>query len=227
MGQVAENLEIINDRIAKAAREAGRSPDDVQLVAVSKVQPDVRIDEALAAGQRVFGENRVQEAQARWQGRRAVTPDLKLHLIGPLQTNKVKTAVALFDVIETVDREKLAQALAKEMAKQEDMNKKNLPCFIQVNTGEEEQKAGIVPADLENFYRFCVEVCGLNIVGLMCIPPVDEPAALHFALLKKYADSLGLSQLSMGMSVDFEKAIALGATYVRVGTGVFGERSVR
>ncbi len=127
MGQVAENLEIINDRIAKAAREAGRSPDDVQLVAVSKVQPEVRIDEALAAGQRVFGENRVQEAQARWQGRRAVTPDLKLHLIGPLQTNKVKTAVALFDVIETVDREKLAQALAKEMAKQEDMNKKNLP----------------------------------------------------------------------------------------------------
>ncbi|MCB1720300.1 MAG: YggS family pyridoxal phosphate-dependent enzyme [Alphaproteobacteria bacterium] len=226
MGQVAKNLEIINDQIAKAAREAGRSPDDVQLVAVSKVQPEARIDEALAAGQRVFGENRVQEAQVRWQERCLVYPDIQLHLIGPLQTNKVKDAVALFDVIETVDREKLAQALAKEMAKQEDMNKKNLPCFIQVNTGEEEQKAGIVPADLENFYRFCVEACGLNIVGLMCIPPVDEPAALHFALLKKYADSLGLSQLSMGMSADFEKAIALGATYVRVGTGVFGERLV-
>lgn len=221
---VAENLEIIHAQIAKAARDAGRDPHDVQLVAVSKVQPDVRIEEALAAGQRCYGENRVQEAQGRWAERRAECPDLKLHLIGPLQTNKVKDAVALFDVIETVDREKLASALAKEMAKQGRPDKKNLPCFIQVNTGEEDQKAGIAPAKVEAFYRFCVDECGLNIVGLMCIPPVDEPAALHFALLKKYADSLGLSQLSMGMSADFETAIALGATLVRVGTGVFGER---
>ncbi|MCB9982925.1 MAG: YggS family pyridoxal phosphate-dependent enzyme [Rhodospirillales bacterium] len=220
MGQIAENLEIIHAQIAKAAHDAGRDPYDVQLVAVSKVQPEARIEEALAAGQRCYGENRVQEAQGRWAERRAGCPELKLHLIGPLQTNKVKDAVALFDVIETVDREKLASALAKEMAKQGRV----LPCFIQVNTGEEDQKAGIAPADLEDFYRFCVEACGLNVVGLMCIPPVDEPAALHFALLKKHADALGLSQLSMGMSADFETAIALGATLVRVGTGVFGAR---
>lgn len=225
---VAENLEIVMRRIANAARGVGRAPDDVQLVAVSKVQPEARIEEALAAGQRVFGENRVQEAQERWgsfeSGRRADYADLSLHLIGPLQTNKVKDAVALFDVIETVDREKLARALAKEMDKQGRPDKKNLPCFIQVNTGEEEQKAGIAPAAVEAFYRFCVDECGLNIVGLMCIPPFDEPSALHFALLKKYADVLGLKQLSMGMSSDFEQAIALGATSVRVGTGVFGAR---
>jgi pyridoxal phosphate enzyme (YggS family) len=172
----------------------------------------------------VFGENRVQEAQERWgsqtAGRRADIADLRLHLIGPLQTNKAADAVALFDVIEVLDREKLARALAKEMDKQG----RALPCFIQVNTGEEEQKAGIAPRDLPKFYALCAEELGLNIVGLMCIPPVDEPAAVHFAFLQKLARELGLSELSMGMSGDYEKAVALGATSVRVGTGVFGAR---
>jgi len=218
---ISENLKIIHDNIKAAADEVGRDPAEVNLVAVSKVQPDERIDAALEAGQRVFGENRVQEAAQRWANeRRAAYEDLELHLIGPLQTNKVKAAVALFDVIQTLDREKLARALAKEMDKQG----RPLPCFIQVNTGEEEQKAGITPADLAAFYDFCYGECGLNIVGLMCIPPLDEPAGLHFALLKKLADSLGLPQLSMGMSSDYEQAVRLGATYVRVGSGVFGER---
>ncbi len=219
---IAENLKNIKGVIGDAARAADRDLADVQLVAVSKKQSDARIEEALAAGHRVFGENRVQEAKEHWQERRMAYPDLKLHLIGPLQTNKVKDAVALFDVIETLDREKLASVLAAEMAKQG----RDLPCFIQINTGEEEQKAGIAPNELSEFYDFCYHECGLNVVGLMCIPPVGEPAALHFALLKKQADSLGLKQLSMGMSADFEKAIALGATHVRVGTGVFGERTV-
>ncbi len=218
---VLENLKDISARIKKAAENAGRNPCDVTLVAVSKKQPDDRIDEALAAGQRVFGENRVQEAQGRWGGaRRSAYSDLTLHLIGPLQTNKAADAVALFDIIETIDREKLARVLASEMQKQG----RFLPCFIQVNTGEEDQKAGIAPRDVHAFYKFCTQECGLNITGLMCIPPADDPPALHFALLKQYADELGLKQLSMGMSGDFEKAIALGATYVRVGTGVFGDR---
>ncbi|MEM7650494.1 MAG: YggS family pyridoxal phosphate-dependent enzyme [Pseudomonadota bacterium] len=217
---VSENLQNISDSISAAAQGANRKPNDVNLVAVSKKQPDERIEDALAAGHRLYGENRVQEAQSRWLERRLQYPDLKLHLIGPLQTNKIKDAVALFDVIETVDREKLAHALAREMAKRG----KDLPCFIQVNTGEEAQKAGIFPEELPDFYDFCYGECGLNITGLMCIPPIDEPAALHFALLKKYADQLGLKNLSMGMSADFEKAIPLGATHVRIGTGVFGER---
>lgn len=217
---VKDNLQKILDQIAIAAQESGREPHDVNLVAVSKKQPDERLQEALDAGQRLFGENRVQEAQQHWEERRAQYDDLKLHLIGPLQTNKVKDAVALFDVIETVDREKLARALASEMEKQG----RNLSCFIQVNTGEEEQKAGIAPRDVEAFYHFAKDECGLEIQGLMCIPPFDEPPALHFALLQKYAAQLGLSDLSMGMSGDFEKAIPLGATYVRVGTGVFGAR---
>ena len=217
---VVDNLHIIHEHIEKAAQGAGRGAGDVNLVAVSKKQPDSRIDEALAAGHRLYGENRVQEAQGRWTGRREQYSDLKLHLIGPLQTNKAKDAVALFDVIETLDREKLARALAKEMKKQN----RHLPCFIQVNTGEEEQKAGIAPQDIEAFYRFAADECGLTIMGLMCIPPVNDPPALHFALLQKYAKQLGLQHLSMGMSADFEKAIPLGATYVRVGTGVFGAR---
>lgn len=217
---IAENIQNIQKTIEGAARSAGRADDSVQLVAVSKKQPDERIDEALAAGHRVFGENRVQEAKQRWQERRLQYPDLELHLIGPLQTNKVKDAVALFDVIEVIDREKLASALAQEMCKQG----KDLPCFIQVNTGDEAQKAGIHPDALADFYDFCYIENGLNIVGLMCIPPADEPPALHFALLKKYAGDLGLAQLSMGMSADFERAISLGATSVRVGTGVFGAR---
>lgn len=222
---VAENLSSLHLQIKDACDFADRVSEDVQLVAVSKKQPDDRIIEALDAGHRVFGENRVQEAQERWgsfeSGRRAEYSDLKLHLIGPLQTNKVKEAVALFDVIETLDREKLARALIKEM----DKHVRPLPCFIQVNTGEEEQKAGILPGDLEDFYRFCVDECGINVIGLMSIPPVSDPAALHFALLKKYANQFGLKALSMGMSADFESAIHLGATHVRVGTGVFGVRA--
>ena len=217
---VSENLITLQDHIQVIAQDAGREAVDVNLVAVSKKQPDERIEEALVAGQRLYGENRVQEAKHRWQERRLQYPDLKLHLIGPLQTNKVKDAVSLFDVIETVDREKLAHTLAKEMAKQG----KDLPCFIQVNTGEEEQKAGVLPEMVENFYNYCYYECGLKIIGLMCIPPADEPPALHFALLKKYADKLGLKELSMGMSADYEQAIPLGASYVRIGTGVFGQR---
>ena len=217
---VSNNIQTIQKQISEAASFGGRDAQDVNLVAVSKKQPDARINEALNAGHRLFGENRVQEAQERWTERRKQYPDLKLHLIGPLQTNKVKDAVALFDVIETLDREKLARALAKEMKKQT----RHLPCFIQVNTGEEEQKSGIAPPDLKDFTVFAREECGLDIIGLMCIPPADEPPAPHFALLQKYARELDLKELSMGMSGDFEKAIPLGASYIRVGTGVFGER---
>jgi PLP dependent protein len=218
---VAANLQEVREAIREAAREVKRDPATVELVAVSKVQPEERIEAALAAGQRVFGENRVQEAQSHWQSRRERFPDLRLHLIGPLQTNKVKDAVALFDVIETIDREKLAAALAGEMAKQS----RKLPCFIQVNTGAEEQKAGVLPGEeLEALYRACTETHGLNIVGLMCIPPVEEPPPLHFALLADWARRLGLAQLSMGMSQDYEQAIHFGATHVRVGSALFGER---
>ncbi|MCB9990206.1 MAG: YggS family pyridoxal phosphate-dependent enzyme [Rhodospirillales bacterium] len=220
MNQVAENIAFIREKITGAAKECGRDPGAVQLVAVSKRQDDDRIDAALAAGQRLFGENKVQEAQAHWQARRESYPDLRLHLIGPLQTNKVKDAVALFDCIETLDREKLALKLAEEMAAQG----RDLPCFIQVNTGAELQKAGILPEYLGEFHDYCRYECGLDVQGLMCIPPADEPAALHFALLAKLAQEQGLLELSMGMSADFEKAIALGATYVRVGTALFGSR---
>lgn len=217
---IAQNIIDIQNKIAQAAESGAREAADVQLVAVSKKQPDDRIQAALDAGHRLFGENRVQEAQEHWGQRRAQYPDLTLHLIGPLQTNKVKDAVALFDVIETLDREKLAQKLASEMAEQG----RDLPCFIQINTGEEEQKSGILPAHLGEFYDFCYTECGLDIQGLMCIPPVDEPPAPHFALLRQMAEGLGLKSLSMGMSGDFEKAIPLGSTHVRIGTGVFGER---
>lgn len=221
MSQISANLLEIHKTIRTSAEEYGRQVDDVTLIAVSKKQPDHKIDEALAAGHRIFGENRVQEAQERWGTRREQYSDLVLHLIGPLQTNKVKDAVALFDVIQTLDREKLAGKLSSEMKVQG----KNLPCFIQVNTGEEDQKSGILPADLQGFYDYCTKDCHLNVAGLMCIPPVDDPAAAHFAFLNKWAKKLGLKDLSMGMSSDFELAIPLGATYIRVGTGVFGERS--
>ncbi|MFK7839276.1 MAG: YggS family pyridoxal phosphate-dependent enzyme [Bdellovibrionales bacterium] len=219
---VSENIHTVQKQILDAASFGARPPEDIHLVAVSKKQPDERINEALEAGHRLFGENRVQEAQGRWLQRRDQYHDLKLHLIGPLQTNKAKEAVALFDVIETLDREKLARVLKKEM----DAQGRNLPCFIQVNTGEEEQKAGITPQALEDFYHFATREIRLTIQGLMCIPPVDEAPGVHFALLVQYAKKLGLKDLSMGMSADFEKAIALGATYVRVGTGVFGARDV-
>ncbi len=217
---VSDNLSLINEQVSKCCEAFARLSSDITLVAVSKKQPLERLQEALDCGHRVFGENRVQEAQQHWAHIKPQYPDLKLHLIGPLQTNKVKEAVALFDVIETVDREKLARKLSDEMQTQG----RALSCFIQVNTGEEEQKAGIIPAQLPKFMGFCRDECDLNIQGLMCIPPAEEPAALHFALLSKMAKEQGLPCLSMGMSADFEKAIPLGATHIRVGTGIFGAR---
>jgi pyridoxal phosphate enzyme (YggS family) len=221
MNTITANLITLSEKIARACAEVGRDPHDVNLVAVSKLQPPERIAQALAAGQRLFGENRVQEAKAHWADLRAQYPDLKLHLIGPLQTNKAGSAVALFDCIETVDRPSLADNLAKEMKKQGRI----LPCFIQVNTGEEEQKGGVAPGGLPDLLDHCRRA-GLTIRGLMCIPPVDEPPGPHFALLKKLAQRRGLANLSMGMSADFEQAIALGATYIRVGTALFGERAI-
>ena len=218
---IPENLDNIRKSIDKLAREYDRDPASIHLIAVSKVQPEERITQALQAGQRLYGENRVQEAQQRWGARRQDYPDFQLHLIGPLQTNKVKDAVALFDCIHTLDREKLARKLSDEMAAQG----KKIPCLIQVNTGGEDQKSGIAPAELPDFVQFCKNDCGLNITGLMCIPPQDDPPALHFALLRKLAQENGLKELSMGMSADYEWALPLDATYIRIGTGVFGERS--
>lgn len=219
MSHISENFTAIKLQIRKAEKQAGREEGAVRLVAVSKTQTIQAIEEALFSGHRLFGENKVQEAQDHWAVLKEKHQDIKLHLIGPLQTNKAKEAVTLFDCIETVDREKLADVLAAEMKKQG----RDLPCFIQVNTGEEDQKAGVLPEDLETLYRHCQSI-GLNITGLMCIPPLDEPPALHFALLAKLAKSLSLQELSMGMSADFLKAIPLGATYVRVGTALFGNR---
>lgn len=204
-------------RIARAAQARGRDPASVELVAVSKQQPWEAIEPVLAAGQRVFGENRVQEAMARWEGR---AEGLTLHLIGPLQSNKAREAVAFFDVVETLDRGKLARALADEVQKQG----RRPRLYVQVNTGEEPQKAGVIPAQADGFIAACRSVYGLEPEGLMCIPPADEPPAPHFALLAKLAARNGLAKLSMGMSGDFETAIAFGATSVRVGSAVFGER---
>lgn len=217
---ISQNIQNIQNEITKLAASSNRKNSDIHLVAVSKKQPGDRIEEALSAGHRLYGENRVQEAYEHWSNRRDNYPDLKLHLIGPLQTNKVKEAVALFDVIETLDREKLARKLALEMEKQG----RRLPCFIQVNTGGEDQKAGIAPQGLPEFLKLCRDECALDIQGLMCIPPVNDPPALHFALLKKLAAEHDLQHLSMGMSADYDRAISLGATYIRVGTGVFGDR---
>lgn len=204
----------------QAAKAAGRAAGDITLVAVSKKQPDARVEAVLATGQRVFGENRVQEAQARWAGRRADHDGLELRLIGPLQSNKAQDAVELFDVIETLDREKLAKALVKAM----DATGRRPRLYVQVNTGEEEQKAGLAPAETADFVTRMREAYGLEIEGLMCIPPVDEPASLHFALLAKLAAECELAKLSMGMSADYETAIKLGATSVRVGSALFGAR---
>ena len=219
---VAANLAEVQAAIA--AQAAGREANDVGLVAVSKTQGAADILPVIQAGQRLFGENRVQEAQGKWPDLKAANPDLRqdlrLHLIGPLQTNKVKDAVALFDVIETVDRPKLARALAKEMAKQE----RRLDCFIQVNTGEEEQKAGIWPEEADAFITLARDELGLSVRGLMCIPPIEEECSLHFALLREIARRNGLAGLSMGMSADYEVAIQFDATLVRVGTAIFGAR---
>ena len=210
----------VRARIAEAAEKAGRAPADVHLIAVSKVQPLERVEAVLTEGHRLFGENRVQEAAGKWPDFRDRYPDTEVHLIGPLQTNKVRQALGLFDAIHSVDREKLARKLADEFS----ASGKSVPIFLQVNTGEEPQKAGCLPADADAFIKTCRDELHLPVQGLMCIPPADEEPSLHFALLKKIADRNGLNGLSMGMSGDFESAIALGATHVRVGSAIFGAR---
>lgn len=220
MSDGADRLAEVTGRIAEAARAVGRSPSDVTLVAVSKTHGADRVRELLEVGHRVFGENRVQEAEGKFPELKAAFPDLELHLIGPLQTNKARDAVALFDVIQSVDRERLAAALVKEM----DKLGRRPACYIQVNTGEEPQKAGILPKDVDAFVALCRDQYKLPVVGLMCIPPVDEEPALHFALLAKMAERNGLGRLSMGMSADYETAVRLGATHVRVGSALFGSR---
>lgn len=218
---IAANLAQVKARIEAAAANAPGGPRPVPaLVAVSKTQGVEAVRATLLAGQRVFGENRVQEAAAKWPSLRSEFNGIVLHLIGPLQTNKVSEAVALFDVIETVDREKLARRLATEMNK----TGRHPACYVQVNTGEEPQKAGIPPRETDAFIALCRDEIGLDIAGLMCIPPVDEDPAPHFALLAEIARRNGLETLSMGMSGDFEVAVALGATHVRIGTAIFGKR---
>ena len=214
-------LSAVLHKIARAARAAGRDPADVTLTAVCKQQPWDRIEPVLAAGQRVFGENRVQEAQGRWADRRADWPDLQLRLIGPLQSNKAREAVALFDAIETLDRESLAAALAAEVSRSD----RAPELLIQINTGDEPQKSGVSPLEADAFIARCRDHHGLSIAGLMCIPPADEEPAMHFALLGKIAARNGLTRLSMGMSGDYEAAVRHGATHVRVGSALFGERA--
>lgn len=213
------SLTVITDRIHKAERVNDRAPGSVHLIAVSKVQPDARVAAVLEQGHRCFGENRVQEAAGKWPGFRETYPDIDLHLIGPLQTNKARQAFSLFQSIHTLDRPKLAKTfarLAQEMG--------HCPTlFIQVNTGEEPQKAGVLPEAADDFVREC-SALDLPVAGLMCIPPIDEEPSLHFALLAKIAERNGLTGLSMGMSSDFETAIAFGATHVRVGSAIFGAR---
>ena len=221
--EIAGRLRAIRERIAAAARAVGRTPSEVTLVAVSKAQPDERVLAALAAGQRVFGENYLQEAKTRWPSLRGQYPDLRLHMIGPIQTNKARDVVALFDVIETVDRPKLAAGLAKEMARQG----RRPVCLVQVNTGEEPQKAGVWPAAADAFVAECRDELGLPVAGLMAIPPEDEEPSPHFALLAKIAARNRLTKLSMGMSADFEVAVQFGATHVRVGSAIFGARPPR
>jgi hypothetical protein len=216
----AARLQIVRTEIRKAVLGNGRDPASVTLVAISKTFGVENILPVIEAGQRVFGENRVQEAKAKWPALRERYPGIELHLIGSLQSNKAKEAVALFDAIHTIDRPKIAQAVADEMAKQG----KRLQLFIEVNTGEEPQKAGVMPKEAAGLLRLCREELKLDIAGLMCIPPLDEEPGVHFAFLAKLARELGLKGLSMGMSADFETAIAFGATHVRVGSLIFGER---
>ena len=219
-GSAAGRLAEVRRRIAQACAEAGREPATVTLVAVSKTFGVDAIEPVIAAGQRVFGENRVQEAKAKWPELRARHPDLVLHLIGPLQSNKAKEAVALFDAIHTVDRPSICAALAREIEKQ---GRQPL-LLVEINTGAEPQKAGVLPEAADAFLRDCRDTYGLAIAGLMCIPPLDEPPAPHFALTAKIAARNGLKFLSMGMSADYETAIRFGATHVRVGSAIFGER---
>ena len=216
---ISSSLRTVDRDIADAAKRAGRDPSSVKLIAVTKTVPEHAIEEAIARGQRRFGENRVQEAKAKWTALKERHSDIELHLIGPLQSNKVRDAVELFDVIHSVDRSKIARALAEEFKA-----KKRPRLLVQVNTGEEPQKAGVLPGETDAFVTLCRDDYGLVIEGLMCIPPVDEEPSLHFALLAKIAARLGLKELSMGMSGDFTKAISFGATYVRIGTAIFGVR---
>jgi pyridoxal phosphate enzyme (YggS family) len=219
-GVIAANLTTVKSRIAAAAAAGGRPTDAVTLVAVSKTQPAEAVRAALLAGQRIYGENRVQEAAAKYPALREEFPDLRLHLIGPLQTNKVREALGLFDVIETVDRPRLAEALAREIEK----SGRRVPCFIEVNTGEEPQKSGVPPSAADAFIAECRDRLGLLVGGLMCIPPEHEEPSLHFALLREIARRNEVPLLSMGMSADYEIAIRFGATHVRVGTAIFGPR---
>ncbi|MGE3623492.1 MAG: YggS family pyridoxal phosphate-dependent enzyme [Bdellovibrionales bacterium] len=216
---IASNLETVRQRIIAAAQASGREPGSVRLIAVSKGKPAADIQAALAAGQNIFGENRVQEAKSKFSELRAVSPGLELHLIGPLQTNKAVEAVRVFDVIQTLDRPRLADALAAAIKK----TGRNPLCFIEINSGEEPQKAGIAPREFEGFLAYCRSL-GLNIDGVMCIPPAKGDAAPHFMRMKEVAERHGLTHVSMGMSHDFETAIRHGATEVRVGTAIFGAR---
>ena len=218
---IHHNLARVRARIREVAEKAGRSANAGAIVAVSKTHPVEVVEQALDAGHRLFGENRVQEAEGKWPELKANYPHIKLHLIGPLQTNKARSAVALFDVIQTLDRPKLGQSLAKEMERAG----RRLPCYIQINTGEEPQKAGIFPKDADLFIRTCRESYQLEIAGLMCIPPHDEEASPHFALLADIGVRNGLTGLSMGMSADYQLAIEFGATIVRVGSAIFGMRT--
>ena len=217
---VPSNLAAVQENIAAACRAANRTPDDLTLVAISKVHGPDRIRPALLTGHRTFGENRVQEAEGKWPALREEFPDLTLHLVGPLQSNKVARAVQLFDVIESIDRKRIADRVAHEIREQN----KTMECFIQVNTGEEPQKASIPPTETAQFVDYCRNELALPVVGLMCIPPVDDEPSLHFSLLRELAGTTGLAKLSMGMSADYETAIACGATHVRVGTAIFGGR---
>ncbi len=217
---IRDNLAAVGEDIARAAERAGRAPDGVRLIAVAKTKPQSAVVEALEAGQMIFGENRVQESQGKYPDLRADWPDMELHLIGPLQTNKTRDAMALFDVIHTVDRPKLVRALAREA-----QALGRCPSLqIQVNTGEEEQKAGVLPADTEALVAL-VRAEGLLLQGLMCIPPVEDAPSGHFAFLKRMSDDLGLPWVSMGMSGDYPAAVELGATHIRVGSAIFGKRA--
>lgn len=213
------NLQAVAAKIKQAAAACGRSEKEITLIAVSKMHEADEILPLLEAGHRVFGENRVQEAMKKFPALKEKFPDLELHLIGGLQTNKVKEAVSFFDVIESVDRIELAEKLAAEMKKQG----KNLPCFVQVNTGEEPQKSGVAPSETADLVKRCRDL-GLNVVGLMCIPPADDEPSAHFAFLKKLAKEADVKELSMGMSADYDLAVQQGATFVRVGTALFGQR---
>jgi PLP dependent protein len=219
-GDNTSGLDRVRADIVRACRDASRDPASVTLVAVSKTFPAAAVEPVIAAGQRVFGENRVQEAKAKWPALLAEHAGLSLHLIGPLQSNKAKEAVALFDAVHSLDRPSLADALAKEIARQ----RRTPLLFVEINTGAEQQKSGVLPQDADDFLQRCRETYGLAISGLMCIPPLDEAPAPHFALTAKIAQRNGLTLLSMGMSADFTVAISLGATHVRVGSAIFGER---